>query len=262
MATVTSQDGTTMGYDRQGEGPVIVLIDGALGYRQFGSMTRVAELLAPWFTVVTYDRRGRGESGATQPYALEREIDDIHALIMAAGGSAFLHGTSSGACLAFEAAIALGTEVGRLAMYEAPYDSEAGAERAWKQYAEQLAALLSDGRNGDAVALFMAFVGTPPEMIAGMRACEAWPKLKAVAPTLAYDRAAMGPDRKVPTDRARHLKVPALVMNATMTLPFIIDAARVLADAIPNSRHVQLEDQRHDVDPEALVPVLAEFFGQ
>lgn len=262
MATVTSKDGTSIGYDRLGDGPAVILVDGALGYRQFGSTLRLAELLAPRLSVIAYDRRGRGESGDTQPYALEREIEDIHALVAAAGGSASLYGLSSGACLALEAALRLGSEVEKLAMYEAPYDSEPGAEQAWKEYGERLTALLADGRDGDAVALFMGFVGTPPEMIDGMRQTPMWPQLEAVAPTLPYDRAAMGDDRKVPTERVRGLSVPTLVMNGTMSPPFMAETAAALAAAIPHGRHATLEGQGHDVSPEALAPVLTEFFRE
>lgn len=262
MATTTSSDGTTIGFDRRGDGPAIILIDGALGYRQFGMMSRLSELLVPRFTAITYDRRGRGASGDTQPYALDREIEDIEALIETVGGSASLCGMSSGACLALEAAIALGAKVEKLAMYEPPYDAEMGDEREWAEYRGQLDALLTDGRNGDAVALFMRFVGTPPEMVDGMRQSPMWPTLEAVAPTLAYDSAAIGEDRLPPTQRAARLGIPVLVMNGTLTLPFIADAAAVLAAAIPDGRHVALEGQRHDVDPEVLAPVLAEFLAE
>ena len=261
VATLTSRDGTTIGYDRQGDGPAVILIDGALSYRQFGSSLRLAELLAPRFTVLAYDRRGRGESGDTKPHSVEREIEDISALIDVVDGSASLYGMSSGACLAFEAALELGTRVEMLAMYEPPYNSEEGAEQEWAAYSSQLTALLADGRNADAVALFMRFVGTPAEMVDGMRQSPEWPKFEAVAPTLAYDKDAIGVDRKVPTARAPLLTVPALVVNGTMTLHFIADSAAVLAVAIPNGRHLELEGQRHDVDPEVLAPVLIEFFA-
>src|SRR6266851_5400113 len=121
MASVTSKDGTKIAYDKQGSGPAVILVDGAMGYRAFGSMPQLAQLLAPHFTVITYDRRGRGESSNSKPYAVEREVEDIDALVQAAGGSASLYGISSGACLCLEAAIQLGQKVGKLAMYEPPY---------------------------------------------------------------------------------------------------------------------------------------------
>lgn len=260
MATVTSKDGTAIGYDRRGQGPAVILVDGALGYRQFGPLSRLAELLAPKFTVIDYDRRGRGESGDTQPYALVREIEDIEGLIVASGGSASMCGLSSGACLALEAAIQLGTKVQKLALYEPPYSSDDTTLPEWKEYASELTALLAGARYGDAVTLFMSFVGTPPAVIDGMRESPVWPMMEAVAPTLAYDRAAIGGDRRVPTERAARLAVPTLVMNGTITLPFIAATAEALAAAIPKGRHLTLEGQSHDVSMEVLAGVLERFF--
>jgi pimeloyl-ACP methyl ester carboxylesterase len=262
VATVTSRDGTTIGYDLRGDGPALVLIDGALGYRRLGLMSRLVGLLTPRLEVITYDRRGRGESGDTQPYALKREIEDIAALIEVMGGSASLCGMSSGACLALEAALDLGGAVANLAMYEPPYDSEADAAGEWQEYGRHLDELLANGRNGDAMALFMQFIGTPSERIEGMRQSPIWAMLEAIAPTLAHDKAAIGQDRQVPATRAAHLTIPTLVMNGTGTVPFIAEAAAALASAIPDGRHVTLEGQTHDVDPEVLAPVLIEFLGE
>src|SRR5512142_2438936 len=148
MAKVTSKDGTQIAYDKKGQGPALILIDGALCYRGFGPMPGLAELLNPHFTVYTYDRRGRGESSNGKPYALDREIEDIDALIQAAGGTAYLYGISSGACLALEAALKLGSKVAKLAMYEPPYNADSGALEQWKQYRQQLDQALSEGRRG------------------------------------------------------------------------------------------------------------------
>ena len=166
MKKVISKDGTEIAYDISGQGPALVLVDGALCYQSFGPMPELAKLLSPNFTVTTYDRRGRGGSGDTKPYALEREVEDIEALLDAAGGSAFVFGTSSGACLALEAAIRLGKKVRKLAMYEPPYQSGNGAVAAWKDYRKQLNEFLATGRRGEAVVLFMQFVGTPAEQVA------------------------------------------------------------------------------------------------
>src|SRR5215216_799706 len=135
MRTVTSKDGTTIAFDQSGNGPVVILVDGALQYRAFDQgMAELANLLSPHFTVIHYDRRGRGDSTDTQPYALEREIEDIESLIDDVGGSASLYGISSGAALAMEAAIALPTKVKKLAMYEAPYNDDDSARQAWMEY--------------------------------------------------------------------------------------------------------------------------------
>jgi pimeloyl-ACP methyl ester carboxylesterase len=263
MGKVTSKDGTKIAYEKQGAGLAVILVDGALCYRSFGPLSHLAELLAPHFTVFTYDRRGRGESGNSEPYALEREVEDIDALVKAAGGSAFVYGISSGACLALEAAMQLGPRIGKLALYEPPYNSEEGARPAWREYREKLAELLADGRRGDAVALFMQFVGTPADMIGGMRQAPMWPMFEAVAPTLPFDAAAIGADRIAPVKRAASLTVPVLVMDGGANLavmPFMHATASVLAKAIPHAQHRTLEGQTHDVSAEVLTPLLVEFF--
>jgi pimeloyl-ACP methyl ester carboxylesterase len=261
---VTSKDGTEIAYEKQGTGPAVILVDGALGYRSFGPMTHLAELLAPHFTVYSYDRRGRGDSGNSKPYALEREVEDIDALVEAAGGSAFVYGISSGACLALEATMKLGPRTGKLAMYKPPYNSEKSARPAWKEYRKKLVELLADDRRGEAVALFMQFVGVPADMVDGMRQAPMWPMLEAVAPTLPYDAAAIGEDRSVPVKRAANVTVPALVMDGSANLaimPFMHAAATALEKAIPHAQHRTLEGQTHDVNVEVLAPVLVEFFS-
>jgi pimeloyl-ACP methyl ester carboxylesterase len=265
MSEVTSRDGTQIAYEKQGAGPAVILVDGALGYRSFSAMSQLAQLLAPHFTVYTYDRRGRGESGDSKPYAVEREVEDIDALVKAAGGSAFLYGISSGACLALEAAMKLGPRIGKLAMYEPSYDSEQAAQQPWKDYRKQLAELLAADRRGDAVALFMRFVGVPDDMIDGMRQAPMWPLFEAVAPTLAYDAADIGDDRSAPVTRAAGVTVPVLVLDggANLTImPFMHATAAALAQAIPYAQQRTLEGQTHDVNVEALAPVLIEFFSQ
>ena len=265
MSKITSKDGTEIAYEEQGAGPAVILVDGALCYRSFGPMSHLAELLAPHFTVYTYDRRGRGESSNSRPYAVEREVEDIDAVIQEAGGGAFVYGISSGACLALEAAIKLGGKIKKLALYEPPYNSEKDAQQAWKEYRKQLAELLKADRRGDAVALFMQFVGTPVDQIDGMRQAPVWPVFEAVAPTLAYDAAAMGEDRLAPVKRAASITVPALVMDGGANLaymPFMHETATALAKAIPHAQQRTLEGQTHDVKLEVLAPVLVAFFSQ
>lgn len=265
MPTVMSQDGTVIAYDRVGHGPAVILVDGAMGFRAFGASPDLAKLLAPGFTVYAYDRRGRGESGNTLPYAVEREIEDIDALIAAAGGSAYLYGISSGAALALEAAISLQSKVTKLAMYEAPYDGSDSGVTAWRAYRATLAELLAANQRGDAVHLFMSFVGVPADMLAGMRQSPGWPTFEAVAPTLAYDAAALGADRTVPTERAAAVTASTLAMDGGASveiMPFMRASAEALTGAIPNARHRILEGQRHDVDIQVLAPDLAEFFGR
>jgi pimeloyl-ACP methyl ester carboxylesterase len=261
MQTVTSKDGTMIAYSQQGNGPAVILVDGALCFRSFGPMPELSKLLAPQFTVYTYDRRGRGESGDTQPYAVKREVEDIDALINEVGGSACLFGMSSGGALALEAAISLGDKVKKLALYEAPYNASEDTRGAWKDYNKQLADLLAASRRGDAAALFMAFVGTPADQIQGMRFAPFWQTFEAVAPTLEYDAAVLGEDRLPPNGRAARVTAPALVMNGDAGLPFMADTADAITKAIPHARHRTLEGQRHDVRMEVLAPVLIEFFN-
>src|SRR5438270_5400345 len=209
MKKVQSADGTIIAYDQMGNGPAVILVDGALGYRAFGFMMPLATLLAPYFTVITYDRRGRGESTDTQPFALEREIEDIEALINEAGGEAFLYGISSGAALALEGTLKLGDKVKKLALYEAPYDSDDARQQAFRTYRKQLVEVLAEGRRGDALGLFMMFVGMAPEHLEGARKMPMWPVWEAVAHTLPYDAAALGEDGSVPTEKAARVTVPA-----------------------------------------------------
>jgi len=260
MKQVTSKDGTTIVFDQSGKGPAVVLVDGALCYRSFGPMESLAGLLAPHFTVINYDRRGRGESGDTKPYALAREVEDIEALINEAGGSVFLFGTSSGACLALEAALKLGNKIKKLAMWEPPYNSAPADRPAWKEYWTQLKKLVAADRRSDAAALFMQFVGTPADQIEGMRHAPMWSMFEAVAPTLVYDATCTGgEDRSVPIERAARVTVPTLVMNGTV-IPFMPETAKALAKAIPHAQQRTLEGQSHDVNLQVLAPVLVEFF--
>jgi pimeloyl-ACP methyl ester carboxylesterase len=262
VKTVTSKDGTTIAFDQSGQGPAIIVVDGALQYRAFDQgMGQLAELLAPDFSVIHYDRRGRGESTDRQPYAVEREIEDIEALIDEAGGSAYLYGISSGAALAMEAAIKLPGKVRKLAMYEAPYNSEAAARQASRDYTEKLNELIAEGRRGDAVGLFMMLVGIPADQVSEMHKHPMWPLFEAVAPTLAYDAAVMGEDSSIPIIRAAHVGVPALIMNGGASYPFMHTAATALASAMPHAQHRTLEGQTHEVAADAIAPVLKEFFS-
>jgi pimeloyl-ACP methyl ester carboxylesterase len=263
MEKVHSEDGTAIAFDRSGEGPALILVGGAFEQRALDTETAklaALPLLAQHFTVFHYDRRGRGESTDTQPYAVEREIEDIEALINEAGGSAFVFGISSGAALAMEAAIKLGSKVKKLAMYEAPYNSDEAARQAWTDYRKQLKELLAADRRGDAVVLFMMLVGMPAEHVPEVRQYPMWPMFEAVAPTLAYDAAALGEDVSVPTERAAGVTVPALVMDGAASYPFMHVAAVALADAMPYGQHRTLEGQTHEVAAEAIAPVLVEFF--
>lgn len=261
MRTVISKDGTPIAFDQSGQGPALILVAGALCTRLSWSGPELAKLLAPHFTVYNYDRRGRGDSGDTKPYAVMREIEDIEVLIDEAGGSAYLYGHSSGAALALEAAVKLGEKVKKLTMYEAPYNDESEAKLAWRAYIQHLTELLAADRRGNAVALFMELVGTPTDQIEAMRHAPAWPPLEAIAPTLAYDHTAiLGKDGAVPIERAAQVRVPTLIMNGGASYPFMYETARALSKAMPHAHLRTLEGQGHGPADDILAPALREFF--
>jgi pimeloyl-ACP methyl ester carboxylesterase len=258
MATVRSGDGTTIGYERSGAGPALILVDGAMCYRGGGPMRPLAARLASDFTVYAYDRRGRGESTDTPPYTVDSEVADLRALIGEAGGSAHVCGISSGGALALAAAAA-GIGITLLAVYEVPYVADWHPAMATGEYRRGLDAALAQGRRGDAVALFMANVGVPPQAIEGMRGGPGWPAMEAIAPTLAYDDTILG-DARVPVGTAGRVTVPTLVLDGGASPQMLRDAAKSLAAALPDARHETLDGQTHDVAPEALAPALTAFF--
>jgi pimeloyl-ACP methyl ester carboxylesterase len=258
-SSVTSRDGTPIAFEQAGQGPALILVAGALNTR--ADWSSLAALLAPHFSVFTYDRRGRGESADTAPYALAREIEDIAMLIEVAAGSAGIFGHSSGAALALEAAVALGPRVSKLALYEAPYNDEPEAKRAWGLYIQRLTDALAAGRQGDALALFLQYLGMSNEQLAAMRRTPAWPPLEALAPTLAYDHTAiMGPDGAVPVALAAQVQVPTLIMHGGASYPFMYETARSLSAAMPCAQLLTLERQGHGPAAEVLAPVLRAFF--
>lgn len=264
MQTTQSQDGTTIAFDQAGNGPALILVGGMFEHRAYDSETaRLAAfpLLTEHFSVIHYDRRGRGNSSDTLPFAVAREIEDIAALIDVAGGQAFVFGISSGAALAFEAAATLGDRVRKLALYEPPYNDDQDARDGWRQFRSQLAASLNDGRNDNAVGLFMSMLGVPDEQLAEMKYYPMWPMWEAIAPTMAYDAAALGDEAAVPIECAATVTVPTLVMNGSATpYPFMHTSAVALAGALPRGQHQTLDGQSHEVAPEAIAPVLVEFF--
>ena len=240
MDKVRSADGTLIAFDRLGEGPPIVLVSGASTARAVHSS--MAELLATDFTVFNYDRRGRGDSGDTLPYAVEREIEDLGTMITAAGGSGAVFGNSSGAVLALRAASA-GLAICKLALWEPPIFVHPDAARRQHEYVARLTDLLNAGRRGDAMALFMTSVGLPEERIAGMRNAPIWLEFEAVAHTLVYDAAVMG-DSTVPTG-LDSLTVPTVVLTGGESGAWAEDAALALSAVLGACRHHTLEGQNH-----------------
>lgn len=250
MNKVTSKDGTPIAYEQAGEGPPVILVLGAFNERATGSP--LAEFLKSHFTVFNYDRRGRGDSGDTAPYAIEREIEDLDALIPKAGGSAYVFGYSSGAILALRAA-AHGSAISKLALYEPPpTGGKAGS------LAPQLAELIAAGRRGDAVELFQTdAVGIPAPIVAGMRNAPFRPALEKMAQTLVYESTILSP---LPTGLVASVRIPALVIDGEASPEVMRNASKSLADALPNGLYRTLEGQGHDIVPAVVGPVLEEFF--
>jgi pimeloyl-ACP methyl ester carboxylesterase len=262
MNSVISRDGTRIAYDELGGGPPVILIGGAFNTRTFGPNKGLAPLLAEHFTVINYDRRGRGGSTDTAPYAVEREIEDLGALIEVSGGSAHVFGISSGAALALEAANS-GLAIEKLALYEAPFIVDDSRAPVPDDYLPKLEGMLAADRRSDAIRLFLRQgVGVPAVFVAMMRMMPAWSRLKAVAPTIIYDATLMNDYRRgepLPSDRWASLTMPRLVAVGGKSPEWMRNAMRDLANVL-DAEHRTLEGQTHIVKPEALTPVLVDFF--
>ncbi|MER8085374.1 alpha/beta fold hydrolase [Streptomyces sp. NPDC058316] len=258
MDKILSRDGTLIAYRRRGEGPPVILVGGALSTA--ATDAPLARLLAPRLGVITYDRRGRGSSGDSGPYRVEREIEDLAALVAAAGGRASLFGTGAGGALALEAQAA-GLPVDLLAVYEPPYTPGASGERFKACCTARLHRLLTAGDRAGAVELFLSVTGVPADMIARMRRAPLWRDLVSMAHTLAYDDALLG-NGAIPAERFASVTARTLVVCGGFSPERARLSSRALADALPRARHRTLTGQTHDLAPHAVAPVLAEFFGR
>jgi pimeloyl-ACP methyl ester carboxylesterase len=259
--TTRSADGTVIAYEKSGSGPPLVLVDGALCHRASGPSRPLAARLAGSFTVYTYDRRGRGESGDTAPYEREREIEDLMAVIEEAGGQADVYGISSGAALALDAAAA-GAGIRRLALYEAPFVVDATLAPLPPDWVPTLEVAVTEGRRGAAVSQFMRRVGVPRPFIALMHLLPAWKKLCAVAHTLPYDFAVLGDTqsgRPLPADRWASVSVPTAVLVGSKSPAWMQNGMRALARTL-GAYHETLPGQTHMVKPDVLGPVLEAFY--
>jgi pimeloyl-ACP methyl ester carboxylesterase len=261
MTKVMSKDGTPIAYERRGRGPAVILV----GDRSENEP--LAEALQPHFTVYMYDQRGVGESGDTAPYAVEREIEDLGAIISETGGSAHVYGISAGGALVLEAAAA-GAAINRLAVYEVPYGLTDGPDQ-WQAYRDRLDTLLAEGRRGDAFALFMRTAGSPEEDVVNARHAPIWPELEAIAHTRAYGAAVLG-NGEPPIDRLARIAQPTVVITGTRIDPHMRElrpevfdeAADTIAAAIPHADRERLIGQTHMVEATAIAPLLDAFFSE
>ena len=253
-----SKDGTRIAFEKTGNGPAVIVVSGALSHRGLYRDASLPAKLSEHFTVYLYDRRGRGESTDVQPYAVEREIEDIEALLNDAGGSGYLYGVSSGAALALQAAAKLGpAKVTKLAMYEPPYGQK---KQEFANQKQRVNELVRTGKPGDAAAFFMSAIGTPPDAMDAMKRSPEWEAIKKIDFTLAYDFAVLG-DGEVPQDVVKAIQVPTLVMNGDKSMDFMGPTADRIAALIPRAQRKTLEDQTHQAAGEVVAPVLIDFFN-
>lgn len=262
--TAASKDGTAIAYERAGNGPVVVLVGGGLTDRSENGP--LVPALTECFTVVNYDRRGRGATDDTADYDVGREVEDIDALIAATGGTAHLYGVSSGGALALEAAAA-GSAVGKVAVYEVPYNVAPDWPQAWTSYTDELYRALAADDRGAALEAFLRLTGTSGEDIAGMRSAPFWSDLEGIAHTLLYDAACLGTGQP-PIDRLATIRQPVLVLTGDERPPdaarwvLALDAASdAIATAIPGAARETLVGQGHVADPDAVAARLTQFFG-
>jgi pimeloyl-ACP methyl ester carboxylesterase len=259
MKTTKSRDGTTLAFDVFGNGPILIYITGASCFRSFTPVLKHARALAERFTVVNYDRRGRGDSGNSLPYAIEREVEDIEALIDLTGGKASIYGHSSGAVLALEAGLRLRGKVEKIVLYDAAYVHNETERLSYGRLAERVLQLLGQGRHARAMRTFLAGIGMPKLFVWLMPMMPGWGAMVRLAPTLAYDiELTKG---LAPLDRAAHLAVPALIVFGERSPAGMADVASQLAGAIPRASLQRLAGQDHMVDAKALLPLLADFLS-
>lgn len=259
MKKVISKDGTPIAYTQIGLGSPLILVDGALCSSVMGPMPQLAPLLANNFSVIYYDRRGRNQSGDTKPYAVQREIEDLEALVQVAGGKAALFGTSSGAALAM-AATAYGLNISRLALYEPPFMTPGHGHHVPQGYHAQLWALAERGERAGAIKYFMRKgIGVPSVFVLMMQLMPVWKKLKAVALTLPYDAEIMG-DFTIPEKTVKAIRIPTLVVSGEKSQSWLVRSVRQLSGMFPQNEYRMLKGQNHNVSVKVLAPILSEFF--
>ncbi|WP_395127812.1 alpha/beta fold hydrolase [Antrihabitans spumae] len=264
QGTVTSQDGATIAYELSGQGPVIVLVAAALSDRS--DTTKLAKLLSANFTVINYDRRGRGKSADTKPYSPQREIEDIAALIAAGGGSAALFGSSSGAVLCLDAATSMDNTVTKVALFEPPLILDDSRPPVGDAFTQAVTEALNAGNASKAVKLFMGkALGVPAFGVIMMRFMPGWSKMVAMAATLPYDLnivSGIQDGKPLPTDRWK-VNVPTLILTGQKSEQFFHTGAAALAALLSDATHKILPGVHHGsvvMSPKSVGEELTAFF--
>lgn len=260
MGRIRSKDGSPIYYEQYGDGPPLILVDGAFCNSSFGPMPDLAPLLAEQFTVFIYDRRGRGKSGDQSRYDVEREVKDLDAIINEAGGSAYVFGMSSGGILSLRAA-ASGCNIKKLAVYEPPISVDMQEHQIAKANAKKLQKLITSGKRTEAVKYFLKeAVEMYAFVVFVMRWLPVWKKMKEVAHTLPYD-ASITAEWPISVLSERNIDVPLYILGGEKSSESLHRSVHSLTDAIPHARSRMLEGQSHNVKPKVLAPELIKFFN-
>ncbi|MCC5929860.1 MAG: alpha/beta hydrolase [Cyclobacteriaceae bacterium] len=258
----TSKDGTMIAFSRQGKGNPLILIDGAFCHRNFGANVKLPQYLTNHFMVYTYDRRGRGESGNTLPFSLEREFEDLQAVIDETSGDAFVYGISSGAALALEA-VKYGVNIKKLVVFESPYIVDSSRNPFPANYLETIQSLLKENKPAKAVKYFMGTgIGLPPFVVWMMQLMPAWKQMKKIAHTLEYDTLLLknyGSGEPFQNEDWQEVNIPVLVISGTKSEKWAQNAMKHLAEVLPDARHLDLEGQSHLVSPRVIAPHITNF---
>ena len=261
MTTIISKDGTKIAYNKTGNGPTVILVDGAFCSKDFGPTPKLVPVLANYFTVINYDRRARGDSSDTQPYLVQREIEDIEALINVAGGTAHLYGVSSGGALSIQA-VASDLPVKKLVVFEPPYYTDSRRHKPQSDAVQQLKQMIAEGRKKDAVKFYLRkVIGVPAIVPFILRLTSNWSKMISNANSLPYDAAVMG-NFLVPNEILASINIPTMVIASTKSPQSLQKPVELVAKALPTAEHKILKGQIHNVPPKTLVPVLAEFYNK
>ena len=260
----TSKDGTKIAYSKTGKGKPLILVDGAFCHRKFGVNEKLPQHLSDYFTVYSYDRRGRIESGDTLPYSPQKEYDDLQAIINEAGGNAYVYGISSGAALALEAANT-GVKIEKLALYEAPYITDNSRKPLPENYLKTLTEFAEQGENGKAVKYFMRMgIGLPAFVVWMMQLMPAWKQMKQLAHTLPYDTEILGDNssgKPLNNEKWNNVHIPTLVISGSKSAKWSQNSMQHLATVLPNAKHHTLKGQSHIVNPKVLAHELKQFFN-